>query len=136
MEASPITQWLDAIDRRDVGLSVLAPDVRMLAADGRRAEGHDGVAELLGAFLGRLRLVEHRVTAQWHVDDVWIAEVEATYETTDYFRTAPLPRAIIARTSAAGIDDLRIYGAHEHPVGEHRTGEEGMWVGGRWVPPL
>jgi hypothetical protein len=60
----------------------------------------------------------------------------ATYELADYYRTSALPRVVIVRVSAEGITELRVYGAHEHPLTEHRTGEEGMWVGGRWVPPL
>jgi SnoaL-like domain len=138
VEGSPLTQLLEAMDRLDVEatVSTLAPSVQMLAADGRRANGHDEVARLLDSFLGELRRMEHRVTAQWHVDDVWIAEVDGTYELRDYFQTGALPRVFIARAQADGISELRVYGAHERPLTDHTTGEEGMWVGGRWIPPL
>ncbi len=138
MEASPLTQWLEAIDRLDADAAVapLADDVQALMADGRTANGRERVAAVIVDFLSQLYAVSHEVTAQWHVDDVWIAEAQATYELTDHFRTGPLARALIVRSGAHGITDLRVYGAHEHPLSEHRTGEEGMFVGGRWVPPL
>ena len=138
VEGSPLTQLLEAMDRldADAAVSAFAPSVQMLTADGRRANGRDDAARLLGSFLAKLRRMEHRVTAQWHVDDVWIAEVDGTYELTDYFQTGALPRVFIARVQADGICELRVYGAHERPLTDHLTGEEGMWVGGRWVPPL
>jgi hypothetical protein len=86
--------------------------------------------------LGALRQTAHRITGEWHVDDVWIAEVEADYELQDWLQLNALPRVFIVRATADGIADTRIYGAHEHPLTEHRTGEEGMWIGSRWIPPL
>jgi hypothetical protein len=126
------------MDRLDIAAmqAALAPSIALLTADGRRAQGHEQAAALLREFMSALRRTSHEVTAQWRFDDVWIAEVQATYELTDYYATGPLPRAFIARFGADGITELRVYGAHEHPLAEHRTGEEGMWVGGRWVPPL
>jgi hypothetical protein len=90
----------------------------------------------MAGFLGELRATRHRITAQWHIDDVSIAEVEADYELRDHLELRALPRVFVVRTSADGITDVRVYGAHEHALTEHRTGDEGMWVGGRWVPPL
>ncbi|MBV9309706.1 MAG: nuclear transport factor 2 family protein [Solirubrobacterales bacterium] len=138
MSNSPIEQLLEAIDRLDVdGVSaLLAPDARCLSADGRRAEGREAVRELIGDLLTRLRSATHRITSQWRVDDVWIAEVDATYELQDWLQLNDLPRVFVLRMGAEGIADLRVYGAHEHPLTEHRTGEEGMWVGSRWIPPL
>ena len=138
MEASPLTRWLEAMDALDANAAnaCLAPTVRVLMADGRRAQGQPEVTRLIADFLSRVRRMSHRVITEWHIDDTWIAELEATYELSDYFDTGALPRVIIARIDAQGITDLRVYGAHEHPLSEHRTGEEGMWVGGRWVPPL
>jgi hypothetical protein len=135
---SPIEQLLAAIDRldADAAIALAAPDARMLSADGRRAQGADAIRELITTFLQSLRATTHRITAQWHVDNVWIAEVEGTYELQDWLQTEPLPRAIVVRMAPDGIADLRVYGAHEQPLTEHRTGEEGMWVGGRWIPPL
>jgi hypothetical protein len=138
MSASPVEQLLGAIDRRDVDavMALSAPDVRLLTVDGRRAHGTDAVRELLTKFLGQLRSSTHRITAQWHVDDVWIAEVDVSYELQDWLRLEGLPRVFVARMGSGGIADLRAYGAHEHPLSDHRTGEDGMWIGNRWIPPL
>ncbi len=138
MDDSPIAQLLKAIDSRDVDAvtALTAPDVRMLTADGRRAHGVEAVHALLADFLSNLRSTAHHVTAEWHVDDVWIAEVDATYELRDWLQLNALPRAFVMRMGSQGIADLRVYGAHERPLTEHRTGEEGMWIGDRWIPPL
>jgi hypothetical protein len=131
-------QLLEAIDKLDVQavMAQLAPDPRILVVDGRRADGTKAARELFTEFLGALRNTAHRITAQWHVDDVWIAEVEASYELQDYLKLNALPRAFILRIGAEGIAELRAYGAHEQPLTDHRTGEEGMWIGTRWIPPL
>jgi hypothetical protein len=138
VEASPLTRWLEAMEALDAdgAMSTFAPDVSLLMADGSRVHGHDEASRLISGFLGQLRSLSYEVSAQWHVQDTWIAEAQATYELTDHFRTAAVPRAVFARVSEAGIVELRLYGAHERPLAEHRTGEEGMWVGGHWVPPL
>jgi hypothetical protein len=135
---SPIEQLLEAIDALDVdaAMALLGPDTRLLTADGKRAEGSDAVRAFVTEFIGSVRSMTHRVTAQWHQDDVWIAEVEATYELVDWLQLKALPRAFILREGPEGIADLNVYGAHERPLTEHRTGEEGMWVGDRWIPPL
>jgi hypothetical protein len=117
-------------------MAQLAPDPRILVADGRRAEGTEAAHALLTEFLGALRNTEHRITAQWHVEGVWIAELEASYELQDFLELNALPRVFILRMEAEGIAELRAYGAHEQPLTDHRTGEEGMWVGTRWIPPL
>ena len=144
MEQSPLEQLLAAIDALDVEavMALVGSDPRFLAADGRRAAGAGEVRKLLTELLASLRSTTHRVTAQWHVDDVWIAETDADYELQDYLELKMLPRVFILRAaegvSAAegGSADLRVYGAHEHPLTDHRTGEEGMWIGTRWIPPL
>lgn len=138
MSDSPIEQFLRAVDELnvDAAMALMAPDVQFLAVDGRRGEGSEAVRKLVADFMSTLRSTSHRITAQWHQDDVWIAEVEGTYELQDYLKLNALPRAFVLRIGAEGIADLRAYGAHEHPLTDHRTGEEGMWVGGRWVPPL
>ena len=135
---SPIEQLLAAFDRLDIdGLTaLLAPDVRMLLADGSRATGAGPARELLTSFIGQLRSTTHHITAQWHQDDTWIAEVDSSYELRDYLRLTSLPRAFVLRANSTGIYEMHVYGAHEHALTEHRTGEEGMWVGGRWIPPL
>ena len=138
MDGSPIEQLLEAVDRHDVdgAMALVAPRVRLLTADGRRAEGSEAVRDLLTAFLGQLRSTRHRITAQWHQGDAWIAEVDADYELQDYLSLKALPRAFVVRMTDAAIADVHVYGAHEHALTDHRTGEEGMWVGTRWVPPL
>jgi SnoaL-like domain len=135
---SPIERLLDALDRLDLdsAVALMAPDARVLVADGRRAEGTDAIRRLLGDFLGQLRSTTHRITAQWHDGDVWIAEIDASYELRDWLQLNALPRVFVVRAGPGGVSELRAYGAHEHSLSDHRTGEEGMWVGGRWVPPL
>jgi hypothetical protein len=138
VSGSPITSWFEAVGRFDLeaALSAFAPNGRLLSPDGRRAEGPDAIRSRLAEFASELRAVSYTVTAQWHVDDTWIAELDATYELRDYAQIGPVPRAVVARVSAEGIADLRVYGAHERTLADHRTGEEGIWVGKRWVPPL
>ena len=139
MSDSPIDQLLAAIDKGDVeaAMALLAPDARLLIVDGRDAEGTAAVRELLASVLSDFRSSTHRVTAQWHVDDTWIAEVDADYVLQDRLELTAVPRAIVAREAAGGIVDLRVYGAHERPLAEHPTGEEwGSWIRGRWIPPL
>lgn len=138
MQESPLEQLLVAVDQLDVEAvtALVGPAPRVLAADGRWAEGTDAVRELLAELFGSLRSASHRITAQWHEDDVWIAEVDADYVLQDWLELKALPRVFIVRSGEGGIVDLRVYGAHEHPLTEHRTGEEGMWVGTRWIPPL
>ncbi len=117
-------------------MALFAPDGHLLTVDGQRVEGADAARELLTALLAELRTCTHRITAQWHVDGVWIAEVDASYELRDWLQLNDLPRVFVARMSAEEIADLRVYGAHEMPLTEHPTGEEGMWIGTRWIPPL
>jgi hypothetical protein len=139
LSESPIDQLLAAVDRLDadavVGLT--APDVRLLLIDGRRAEGTDAVRAALEAMFSALRSSSHRITAQWHVDEAWIAEAEADYVFEDHMELKAVPRVVIAREGSGGLVDLRVYGAHERPLGEHDSGEEwGSWIRGRWIPPL
>lgn len=138
MDESPIEAFLSALDVLDLdaAMALMAPEARVLVADGRRAEGAEAVRQLFGDFLGQLRATTHRITARWHEADAWIAEVDAGYELRDWLQLNALPRVFIARVGAAGITDLRVYGAHERQLSEHRTGEEGMWIAARWVPPL
>ena len=135
MSRSPVDELLSAIDRLDVdrAMALFAPEARLLAVDGRRAQGTDAVRELLGELVASLRATTHRVTTQWHVDDVWIAEVDASYEFQDFLQLNDLPRAFVLRTAGDGIGDLRVYGAHERPLAD---ADEGTWAGSLWVPPL
>ena len=139
MSGSPIDQLLAAVDRLDVDgvMALTAPDVRLLTTDGRQAQGADAVRAALDETLSGLRSSSHRITADWHVDDAWIAEAEADYVLDDRMELNAVPRVIIVREGSGGIHDLRVYGAHERPLREHDTGEEwGTWIRGRWIPPL
>jgi ketosteroid isomerase-like protein len=138
MDESPIARLLEAVDRLDAeaAAALFAPDARLRTADGREADGSEAVRALLTAFLGSLRSASYRITGQWHDGDVWIAEVEGTYELRDGMQTDPLLRVLVVRRRPDGIADVRVYGAHERELADHPTGEEGMWVSGRWIPPL
>lgn len=138
MAGSPIESLLEAFDRLDIeGVEALvAPDARLMTADGQRAEGQAEVRQLLETFMATLRSTSHRVLAQWHQGDVWIAEVEASYELRDWLQLKALPRAFILHQGPDGITELHAYGAHERPLTEHRTGEEGIRLADRWIPPL
>jgi hypothetical protein len=137
VDDSPVVRLLRAVDRRDVdaAMALVAPDARMLAVDGRRAEGADEVRELVVEFVSGVRSMSHRITAQWHPDNIWIAEVEATYELPDGVTLSALPRVFVLGDGPTGITELRVYGAHEPPLTAFQT-EEGIRVGGRWIPPL
>jgi hypothetical protein len=138
VQESPLEQLLAALDALDTEavMALVGSEPRFLVADGRRAAGAGAVRDLVTELLTALRSTAHRITAAWHVDDVWIAEVDADYELQDFLQLKALPRVFILRTGDGGIVDVRVYGAHEHPLTDHRTGEEGMWIGARWVPPL
>jgi hypothetical protein len=138
MKKSPIEQLLGAIDDLDVErtMALLAADARLLMIDGRDAEGAAAVRELITTFLDALRTSTHRITAEWHQENVWIAEVEATYELKDFTRLGSLPRVFVLRDGPNGFTDLRVYGAHERTLPEHGSRETEMRLGGRRMPPL
>lgn len=117
-------------------MALIAPDCRMMVVDGRRVEGAEAVRELFTEFLGELRSTTHRIIAEWHLDDVWIAEVEATYELTDMVRLGVRPRAFVAHEGPDGLVELHAYGAHEHPLSAHEGGDGELRLGGQWIPPL
>jgi hypothetical protein len=138
MADSPIQELLDAVDTLDVDqvMALTAPSPQILIADGRRAQGSDRVRALLGELLATLRVARHQVTAEWRQQDVWIAEVDASYELRDGTQTATLPRAVIGRFGPDGVSELHIYGAHEHPLEDDEGSQRGLVLGGRWIPPL
>ncbi len=139
MKGSPLDALLRAVDDLDADavMALMAADCRFLTVDGRRAVGTEAVRALLGGFLATLYSTTHRVTAEWHVDDVWIAEVDAGYEfKEDRLRIGNLPRAFVARGGADGLSDVRVYGAHEDRLDDNRGSEQGLTLGGRWMPSL
>ena len=137
MSASPIEQLLAALREFDLDavVAMFAPEVDVLISDGRRAHGLDDARELIESFASSLHSMTHHVTAEWRAGEVCLAEVEATYELNDRLELT-IPRAFIVQSGPDGITVLHVYGAHEHPITEHRTGAEGMWIGQRWIPPL
>jgi hypothetical protein len=138
VDESPIFRLLAAIDKLDVDevMALTAPECRLMTVDGRRAEGAEEARQLLTAFMSSLRSTSHRVTAQWHQDNVWIAEVEAKYELRDWLQMVDVPRIFVLRGGPGGLVDIRVYGARERPLTNHRTGDEPTRVGGRWIAPL
>lgn len=136
---SPLDKFLRALDQLDAeaAMALMTPGCRLLTVDGRRAEGTEAVRALLTSYLATLHSSSHRVTAEWHQGDAWIAEVEASYELVDRLQLNDLPRAFVARGGPDGLSDVRVYGAHEDPL-EHdgETGDRGMRIGGRWMPSL
>ena len=138
MEQSPLVDFLAAIDKLDIdqAMALCASDCRLMTVDGRHAEGRQATRDLLDEFLGQVRSTTHRITAQWHEDDVWFAEVLADYELKDWLKVEGLPRAFVIRTGGEGICDLRVYGANERKLIDHQSGEEPFRIGGRLVLPL
>jgi hypothetical protein len=135
---SPIEKLLRAFDNADLDAvsALFAPEGRLLTVDGQRAEGSAAVRVALARLFAMLHSTSHRITAQWHQDNVWIAEVEADYELQDRLQLNGVLRAIVLYEGPDGIEDMRVYGARERPLAEHRAGEEGMWIRQRWIPPL
>jgi hypothetical protein len=138
VDESPIAQLLAAVDEFDVeaAVALFAPDARLLSVDGRRSVGSDAVRELLIGLVKVLRTSAHRITAQWHEQNVWIAEVEATYELKQDMLKITRPRAFVLYDGSEGFADLHVYGAHEPLLGDHHTNEVDMRRGGRGRPPL
>jgi SnoaL-like domain len=131
-----ILRALDALDL-DGAVALFAPDASLTTAFGDAAEGRDRVRDVLGEFLGELRATHHEITAQWHPEDeVWIAEMSATYELSDYSRRGPYQRAIILRAGDAGIVEMRIYGAHELRLPEAGRQYAEVRAAGGWLPTL
>jgi hypothetical protein len=135
---TPLEKLLEALDALDLDgvVTLLAPDCALLMCDGRRAQGTEDVRAQLGDLLDHLHSTSHRITNQWQVGEMWIAELEADYELRDQSRLSGLPRAIVARAGSDGIAELRVYGAHEHALGDRGGGDGSMVIGGRYMPPL
>jgi uncharacterized protein (TIGR02246 family) len=136
---SPVATVLAAIDAFDIDAftALFAPDGRLLTVDGRVANGREEVRQVLGRFSADLRATSHRLTAEWHPEpDVWIAELDATYELTNYAQLGPYARAIVLRNGSGGIHELRIYGLHERPLTDSTRGYQEVFGSGRWLPTL
>lgn len=119
MPGTPIQAVLASLDAIDLEGAVgqFAPDGLLTTVFGERATGHDGVRRVLGAFLQGLRATHHRIESEWGAEDgVWLAQVTATYELSDFSQRGPYERAVILRSAGAGITELWIYGQHELPL--------------------
>jgi hypothetical protein len=138
IKGSPLDEFLRAVDEldADAAMALMAPDCRLLTAVGRRAAGTEAVRALIAEFLATLHSTTHRVTAEWHVDGVWIAEADADYEFKDRLRTGDIPRAYVARGGPDGLNDVRVYGAHEQPLDDDGGSGPELVFGGHWLPHL
>ncbi|MBV9660366.1 MAG: hypothetical protein JO337_04345, partial [Acidimicrobiales bacterium] len=119
----------------DAVVDLCTTECRFATVDGRRAEGREEVRRLLSSFMGDLRSTSHQVTEMWHQEDVWLAEVLATYEMRDWLKIEALPRAFVIRAVPEGICDVRVYGANERQLND-RSGDEPYRSGGHLVLPL
>ena len=136
---SPVTSSLEAIDSLDVDafVSLFAPRGRLLSVDGRVANGTEEVRAAISSFVSDLRSTSHQVTAEWHPEpEVWIAELDATYELNNYTELGPYARAVVLRAGEEGIDELRIYGLHELPLTASAHPYQEVFGSGRWLPTL
>lgn len=127
---------LDALDL-DGAVALFAEDGSLTTVGGESATGRESVRAVLGALMRELRSMHHRVASEWHpADDIWIAELSASYELTDYSQRGPYARAIFLRAGSAGIEELRVYGAHELPL--QQSGRPYAEVRGPdgWMPTL
>lgn len=138
MSASPIERFIDAIDALDVSAAValMGPQCQLQAATGHTAEGAGPVSEMLVELFGEVRSSSHRLVTQWHIDEAWIAELEADYELTNDARITRLPRAVFWRAQPNGSAVVHVYGAHEGEIRELGRTAGGLRLGGNWIPPL
>ena len=138
MDVSPMERLLIAIDERDADAiaALFAPDVQFLGVDGRRASGRDEAHRLISDVLSMVRTVSHEIISQWQHEDVWIAEVNLTYELQDWYLLRDAPRAFFVHQGPDGITELHIYGARERPLAEHGGDTAALRVGGRPMLPL
>jgi hypothetical protein len=139
MPESPIAALLKATDALDVDafVSMFAADGRLLTADGTVAEGAAQVRTVISRFIDELSATSHEITAEWHPDDdVWIAELNATYELKGLGHLGPYPRAVVLRGGPDGVRELRVYGLHELPLTDTAHRYQEVFTGGRWFATL
>ena len=105
MDQSPIDRLLEALDRRDVdaATSLLAPDCELLLADGRHANGRQGVVRGARGVYGHDPLDEppdHRSVAGGRRVD---RRGECDLRTSGLAAAPDLPRAFVLRTGPEGV---------------------------------
>ena len=136
---SPIGALLRAFDVLDAeaAIALFAPDGTVMTTFGEEATGIDGVRRVIEALFAELRATTHSVSAEWNPEPgVWIAELSATYDLTDYSRRGPYKRAIVLRADNGRIAELRMYGAHELRLSEGGRAYEDVRGPHGWLPTL
>jgi hypothetical protein len=139
MPQSPIAAVLKALEALDgdAFMSLFGGAGRLLLTDGTVAEGSDEVRSVIRRFMDDLSAMTYQITSEWHPEDeVWIAEIQATYDLKDHGRRGPYPRVMVVRSGSDGIVDLRIYGRHELPLTESPIHYREVSTGGRWLATL
>jgi hypothetical protein len=139
MGDSPIVAFLRAIDALDYDslIEQFAPNAAVAMLFGADASGREQVGVAFRAFLGELRAATHEVDVAWNPEPgVWIAELTATYELRDLRRLGPYRRAIVLRAGEPGIEQLRIYGAHERPLEQSGRSYQEIRAPSGWLPTL
>lgn len=139
MSDSPLDAALHAIDELDLDslISGFAPAAKLTTVFGEAVDGREAARAVFGGFFTGLRATAHVIAHQWNPEPgVWIAEMSATYELTDFSRRGPYRRAMILRAGDDGIEELHIYGAHELQL----TADGGAYQEVRgphgWLPTL
>jgi hypothetical protein len=140
---SPLERFLCTFDRLDADAcaAMFSPDGRLRFVDGRVERGTMTVRDCLRGYFAELRSTEHVMRGHWHVDQVWIGEVEASYVLADHSKLGPVSKVFVMRMRDKDIEDLRVYAAgapsfHEAVDRHERERLRGDLVGGRWIAPL
>ncbi|MDE3130552.1 MAG: nuclear transport factor 2 family protein [Acidobacteriota bacterium] len=139
MADTPLQAVLRALDALDLErtLALFAPDGSLTTIFGDAAAGRDAVHDVLAELLGDLRATHHEVTSQWNPEQgLWIAEMSASYVLSDHSRRGPYERVMLVRAGDAGIEQMRIYGAHERPLAESEHPYTEVRGAHGWLPTL
>jgi hypothetical protein len=139
MTDSPIPAFLRAVDALDLEavMALFAPAAVLTVPFGEEAKGQEQIRSELRGFLAELRETQHRLTSEWNPEPgVWIAELSATYELTDFSRRGPYKRAIIVHADDDTIERMTVYGAHELPLAEEGHPYTNVRGPHGWLPTL
>ncbi|HTW13304.1 MAG TPA: nuclear transport factor 2 family protein [Solirubrobacteraceae bacterium] len=139
MSESPLRAFLDAMDALDVeaAISLFAPVPSFTTAFGEEAVGAEQVQAVIRELFSELRGAHHDVSSEWNPQPgVWIVEMTATYELTDFSERGPYKRLVIAVTGEDGIRQIRVYGAHELPLPEEGRAYREVRGPHGWLPTL
>jgi hypothetical protein len=118
-------------------MSQFAPAAVVTMPFGEEAVGDQQIRSQLREFIAELRATQHHLTSEWNPEPgVWIAELTATYELTDFSRRGPYKRAIIVHADDDRIDRMSIYGAHELPLAEEDHPYTNVRGPHGWLPTL